>query len=136
MNLYIQVENGQAKNHPLLEENLLQVFPNIDVNNLPPNFAKFIRKPKPEIGVYEVYEGIVYEREGDAFADVHQVREMTLEEKIEKQNKEKERWATLGFPSWTFNETTCSFDSPIPYPTDGKNYYWDENITNWVEITT
>lgn len=25
------------------------------------------------------------------------------------------------------------WDSPIPYPTDGKNYYWSDEIQNWVE---
>lgn len=38
------------------------------------------------------------------------------------------------FASWTLNETTCLWDSPIPYPTDGKNYQWDEPTTSWVEM--
>ena len=35
--------------------------------------------------------------------------------------------------SWVLNEQTCRWDSPVPYPTDGKNYYWDEAILNWAE---
>ena len=36
------------------------------------------------------------------------------------------------FPSWTLNEDTCQYDSPVPYPTDDKMYNWDEATTNWV----
>jgi hypothetical protein len=36
--------------------------------------------------------------------------------------------------SWVFNETTLKWDPPIPYPTDGKDYVWDESIQNWVEV--
>jgi hypothetical protein len=36
--------------------------------------------------------------------------------------------------SWVFNETTLDWDAPIPYPTDGNVYVWDESIQNWVEI--
>ena len=39
------------------------------------------------------------------------------------------------FASWTLNEETCLWNSPIPYPNDGKLYEWDENILSWVEIT-
>jgi len=43
--------------------------------------------------------------------------------------------------SWTLNETTCLWESPLPYPTDGKLYNWNEsayqadNTTGWVEVT-
>ena len=36
------------------------------------------------------------------------------------------------YPSWTLNEDTCQYDSPVPYPTDDKMYNWDEATTNWV----
>jgi len=38
------------------------------------------------------------------------------------------------FPSWTLNESTCLWDAPIPMPTDGQRYYWDEPTTSWVVI--
>ena len=31
-------------------------------------------------------------------------------------------------PSWVLNETTCQWDAPIDYPTDGNTYYWDEDV--------
>lgn len=39
------------------------------------------------------------------------------------------------YASWMLNEDTCLWDSPVPYPTDGKMYQWDEATTNWVEVT-
>ena len=36
------------------------------------------------------------------------------------------------FPSWVLNEDTCLWDPPIPFPTDGQRYYWDEATTSWV----
>lgn len=38
--------------------------------------------------------------------------------------------------SWIFDETTLDWVAPIPYPTDGKTYIWDEQIQNWVEVPT
>ena len=38
------------------------------------------------------------------------------------------------FNSWVLNETTCLWDSPVPYPTDGKRYTWDEATTSWVVV--
>lgn len=38
------------------------------------------------------------------------------------------------FPSWILNEQSCLWDSPIPYPNDGKMYEWNEDILNWQEI--
>lgn len=39
------------------------------------------------------------------------------------------------FASWLLNEDTCRWNPPVPYPTDGKRYKWDESIVNWVEVT-
>ena len=30
------------------------------------------------------------------------------------------------FKSWTLNETTCIWDPPVAYPTDGETYIWNE----------
>ena len=38
------------------------------------------------------------------------------------------------FESWTLNEETAQWESPTPYPDDGKRYSWDEETTSWVEI--
>lgn len=38
------------------------------------------------------------------------------------------------FASWLLNETTCQWEAPTPYPTDGKFYTWDEATTSWKEV--
>jgi hypothetical protein len=35
------------------------------------------------------------------------------------------------FNSWTLNEDTCQWESPVAYPTDGQRYKWNETIQNW-----
>lgn len=37
-------------------------------------------------------------------------------------------------PSWVLNKTTYTWETPIPYPTDGKVYVWKEKIVNWLEV--
>lgn len=36
------------------------------------------------------------------------------------------------YPSWILNTSTFLWESPVPYPNDGKFYIWDESIQNWV----
>lgn len=38
------------------------------------------------------------------------------------------------YPSWVLNENTCQYESPVPYPNDGKPYKWDEITLSWKEI--
>ena len=35
------------------------------------------------------------------------------------------------FNSWILNEATCQWEPPIPIPTDGNQYTWNENTTSW-----
>ena len=39
------------------------------------------------------------------------------------------------YPSWTLNEDTCLWDSPMPYPSEGE-HEWDEDNQEWVELWT
>jgi hypothetical protein len=36
------------------------------------------------------------------------------------------------FESWVLDEETCFWNSPKPYPEDGKSYDWDEEVQDWV----
>ena len=40
------------------------------------------------------------------------------------------------FNSWVLNESSCLWEAPVAYPTDGKMYTWDEASTSWVEVVT
>jgi hypothetical protein len=42
-------------------------------------------------------------------------------------------YAPQPFASWILNQTTWIWEAPIPYPTDGKFYRWDEPTTSWIE---
>lgn len=37
------------------------------------------------------------------------------------------------FVSWSLNESACLWEAPVAYPTDGKNYSWDEENNQWTE---
>jgi len=133
--LIIKVENGQAVDHPMILDNFQQAFPDLDVNNLPANFAVFERVQPPQLGPYEKNQTVRYELVGNVYKDVWYCDQMSDEEKLNKQNFVKQEWASANGPqSWIFNELTCSYDPPISYPTDGKDYRWDETVVNWVEI--
>jgi hypothetical protein len=65
-------------------------------------------------------------------------------------NKFRQRYAGIGsvyisaadlftepqpYPSWLLN-TDYKWQPPVLKPTDGKNYYWDETVLNWIEVPT
>lgn len=35
------------------------------------------------------------------------------------------------FPSWSLNETSCLWEPPVQYPTDGNLYGWNEDLLSW-----
>jgi len=35
------------------------------------------------------------------------------------------------FNSWILNETSCLWEAPVAYPTDGERYIWNEETTSW-----
>jgi hypothetical protein len=38
------------------------------------------------------------------------------------------------FASWKFDEEAWAWNSPKPYPFDGKTYTWNEEVKDWVEV--
>ena len=41
-------------------------------------------------------------------------------------------YAPQPYPSWILNISTFLWEAPVPYPTDGKYYVWDEATQSWV----
>ena len=39
------------------------------------------------------------------------------------------------FDSWILNETTCLWEAPVEYPSDGQKYLWNEELGTW-DLTT
>jgi hypothetical protein len=38
------------------------------------------------------------------------------------------------FPSWLLDTDTARWVAPVPYPTDGLIYAWDEDAGDWVAV--
>jgi len=49
-------------------------------------------------------------------------------------------YAPQPYPSWSLNETSFIWESPVAHPDDGESYAWDEdayqedNTTGWTQI--
>ena len=84
LELYIQIRDGQPHEHPIFADNFRDAFPDVDTENLPDTFAKFIRVDATVPDTYEVYEGVTYQWFDGVVKDVHSVRAMTDEERAEK----------------------------------------------------
>ena len=134
MNLYIETENGVAKNHPAPESNLMEIF-----GKIPEHWEPFVRANRPVPTVYQVVDRKepTYQKINGVWTDVWPLRDMTTEEKAVRQQEVKDSWAKLpdrdNFTAWTFDELTCSYQPPVPPPADGKNYYWRGATNSWNE---
>jgi hypothetical protein len=84
MELYIQIRDGQPFEHPIMGENFRSAFPHIDVDNLPPEFARFERINKPKPQVFEVIENAGYAWVDGVVKDIWVSRPMTAEEESSK----------------------------------------------------
>lgn len=84
--LYIQIRDGQPFEHPILGSNLREARPDVDTNNLPPEFANFIRVPQPTLGTYQVFDAPdpVYQWIDGVVQDVWLIRDMNADEKAAK----------------------------------------------------
>lgn len=91
MKLYIRFLNGAPYLHPVPEEHLLQIHPEIDVNNLPDDWRPFCRveRPSDEAEFFIVVaDKPTYVLEGNVVKDYWATRDMTFEEKQAAINKE------------------------------------------------
>ena len=43
-------------------------------------------------------------------------------------------YATQPYPSWTLDTSTYLWNPPVPYPSSGGPYVWDESTLSWVLI--
>jgi len=103
MRLFIRLLNRKPLDHPILEDNMATAYPNIDLNNLPEDWAEFVRVPCPRLGPYEVAE-CYYEWDGDVVKDTWYMHQMGPEEKIQKQERVKKNYfSDGGYSNWIFN---------------------------------
>jgi len=50
-------------------------------------------------------------------------------------DKQAEHQARKPYPSWIGDIDTMTWQAPVSYPQDDKNYYWDEPTVSWKEFT-
>ena len=134
MKLYIKYINGQIVDHPLLEENLIQLDPEFDPKNLPATLKLFERINAPLTGGPYAYMKVSYELgQDDIVRDVYTEVPFSAEERTQLIEYTMAQAHPKG---WVFNETVCGWEPNIPYPNDGKVYSWSEELEGWEEITS
>lgn len=133
MELYIKVENGQPKDHPILLENLQNIYSNFLENYESLGYMPCEHLHRPgSVDPYAMFDPI-YNIQGNVVVTSYIVRKATSEERAQKiadrLNDPKP------FASWILNEDTLQFEAPVNKPNDGGNYVWDEETTNWILVT-
>jgi hypothetical protein len=84
MELFIQIRDGQPFEHPIFGDNFREAFPEVDVDNLPPEFARFERiEQNVQPTTFEVAES-TYTWVDGVVKDVWTIRPMTAEEETQK----------------------------------------------------
>ena len=84
MEMFIKLENGEPVGHPIMGDNFRRVFPQIDPNNPGPEFAKFVRVDRKDVGQYKVViSGPTYAWVGNTVQDIWETRDMTAEERAD-----------------------------------------------------
>lgn len=127
--LFIRVdEDGNPVEHPITEDNMRIAFPHIDLDDLPPDFAPFVRTTA-FADLFQINEGVEYVWDGTAYTDVHLIRDMTEEEKA---NKIAELYAARPNEYLVWDEEKFIW-TPPPKPTNDRP--WDWNGQEWVELT-
>jgi len=135
MNLYIRVENGQAVDHPALEDNLIDAL-----GSVPDNWEPFNRVEAPVPNLYQVLDPVEpsYEKVDGVWTDVWTVRDMTSDEKIALQQSTQLNWKSgpnyFNFTAWAYDENLNQYVPPEPRPTDapqGQRYRWQGTSNSW-----
>jgi hypothetical protein len=139
MNLYIETENNAPKNHPALEDNLLQAF-----GSIPPHWEPFTRIPCPDLKIYEILveANPTYQKINGVWIDVWAIRNMTTQEKTAKQQAVRDifnaREQSENWSAWVLDEATCTMVPPIPRPAPDQakidarvGVFWCGADVNW-----
>jgi len=99
MDFFIEMRDGAPYGHPILDSNFREVYPDIDTQNLPSNFARFVRTAPPsnvgmfevEESTYQIIDGVVTDvwtirpLEGEQYAMRVDMLRRSLEDYIENQ---------------------------------------------------
>jgi len=158
---YIETDgNGVTLNYPARSTNLIQAF-----GHIPDHWQPVLRAGDLNLGPYQFisHPENTFTYSNGVWQEAYQIGELSDADKLAKQNAVKAWWNSVPRPNlsaWTFNETTCRYEAPIPmppetpdvlyfwqgttntwqirppYPMDGKKYKLDFPTGTWVEVTT
>lgn len=117
--------------HPIAEENLRYFFPELDINNPPEGYARFIRKPCPELSPIQKLQSNEYivdtdlssELKTTVWTDNYIIRELNEEELIELASSDVRA---------SNERMKIEQKAPYPAPDDGNLYVWSESSNTWV----
>jgi len=132
MNLYIETNNGQTINHPAFEDNLIQAF-----GSIPERFESFNRVERPIPTAYQILvsQEPTYQKVNNVWTDVWDLRDMTAEEKLAKQQFLRDAYNTReqasNWSAWTLDEVTCKMQPPIPCPVPDQTKIDADIFTAW-----
>lgn len=122
MRLFIRIKDGLPFEHPILEDNFREAFPEVDIDDLPPEFAKFERVAHPNVGLWQVYEGVTYEWSNGLVKDVHHVRPMSEQEiQFKKQELDAQFYSEV-------NEVITEAETQLSQATENNKTYWADYI--------
>jgi hypothetical protein len=132
MNFLIKIKDGKTVDHPIHEDNLRVFFPNLDINDPPDGYARFVRKEYPELNSFQKVESIDYVVDPDlsnqygntVWTDKYNIVTLTREELAEIADKTTQE----------INEKMMQDSgAPFPPPNDGKLYVWVSADQQWIE---
>jgi hypothetical protein len=140
MKCIIQVdESGNPIEHPIVLDNFVEAFPNLDISNdtPPQGYAWFIRK-----NIQDINLSIHAPKNHKIACRYTRVSSTTIEDEFyyapltqeEITNLDEDfRASSPPFASWTADYDNRIWVPPTPMPTDG-NYYWNEKQLSWIKI--
>lgn len=138
-NLYIKVINGKTVDHPVLAQNLFDVFPGVPAEQFPAlGYEPFVRVellvPQNKRFIRTEYEKI-----DGVWTDVHYFEDLSPEEIAAIAQRKRqlitEWWQSrpeaFNYTAWVYDEALERFVPPFPKPDDGQFYRWSGKDNNW-----
>jgi hypothetical protein len=142
----IKHKNGIFLEGPISKYNytLVHTEYNFETQGIPVDWIPYttvgdIHEVHVTLGPYQKIAGVinVYDEANNVAFGRWVVKDMTNDEKLEKQNRQKETWTThvlpeCGYNSWVFDEEKCEHVAPISKPSG--NNQWSEINQEWVSV--
>lgn len=134
--MYIQITNIDAQTGVICTQEPMRTGPDLpDVKGFQYSFAKESVYPIALNSDGSYAEMPLYYGTCDDDADTKLTGVVKVLTEAEfNADKETEHQARKPYPSWVGDIDTMSWQSPVPYPQDDKQYYWDESVINWAEV--